>query len=663
MKRKAKKANLSCCMIVRNEEQFLARCLVSVRPYVHEIVIVDTGSEDRTLDIASSYTDKIYIHQWDNDFSKHRNQSISYATGDWIFYIDADEELAPGAGEAILEGIASARRGENFLMVNITDVDQRGLPRASWNFPRVFRNGVGIHFEGIVHNQVVGPGIAIPCPAVIYHYGYYLDEEKMRSKRNRSILLLKKQLEEDPENVFALYNMANMHVGMKDYRCVIYYAERAIRLLKKNETVPSFYISLYSPLIHAYIKEGCLEEAQRHAEDSVRIFPRFLDGFYLLNEIAFLKGDWEGAIRAGRMALKLYRELEKNRASLGTVVSYYLNSKCHLALRTGASLLKIGRTREAEEMFHVGTKGHPDPAAAYRFIVANAEECGVKPLYERFLARGRELFPQDVVFNRLALRGAVEKGEATEKVIEIFELLERIDPQEDWAYRKAIFHLERACFREAEWDFTQLISQRPMDAGKFHAFRALARERLGDREGALRDHEKAVSLDPTLGHCWVRLGERSMEEGNWEEALRQLEMARDGGIDAPDLWLRLAILGIRLGDLSISLGPLDRLLVRLGLENKRLLESLEDLAQVFEEVARVLEDEGELALAAEAYGMAGELDPSRAESALEAARKLIVAGKPMAGVSYLASVLKTAPWSEELADRVDSLLRAAGLAG
>ena len=90
-------------MIVKNEEDCLGRCLKSVCDHVDEIIIVDTGSTDGTVEIAKSYGARIYHHPWENDFSKHRNQSLSYATGDWIFILDADEELFPEDGSALEE--------------------------------------------------------------------------------------------------------------------------------------------------------------------------------------------------------------------------------------------------------------------------------------------------------------------------------------------------------------------------------------------------------------------------------------------------------------------------------------------------------------------------------------------------------------------------------
>ena len=73
-------------MIVKNEESFLEQCLRSIKDYVDEIIIVDTGSMDRTVEIAGRFTDKIYFHAWENSFSKARNQSLAYATGDWILW-------------------------------------------------------------------------------------------------------------------------------------------------------------------------------------------------------------------------------------------------------------------------------------------------------------------------------------------------------------------------------------------------------------------------------------------------------------------------------------------------------------------------------------------------------------------------------------------------
>jgi len=88
-----KPVTLSICMMVKNEADNLRRCLPSLKGIADELIVIDTGSTDDTMKIAESAGAKVFEHPWENDFSKHRNQSVSYATGDWVFIIDADEEL------------------------------------------------------------------------------------------------------------------------------------------------------------------------------------------------------------------------------------------------------------------------------------------------------------------------------------------------------------------------------------------------------------------------------------------------------------------------------------------------------------------------------------------------------------------------------------------
>ena len=85
---------LSVCLIVRNEEALLENCLKSVSQLADQLVVVDTGSTDKTLEIARSFNAEIYHFKWCDDFAAARNESIKYATGDWILWIDADERLS-----------------------------------------------------------------------------------------------------------------------------------------------------------------------------------------------------------------------------------------------------------------------------------------------------------------------------------------------------------------------------------------------------------------------------------------------------------------------------------------------------------------------------------------------------------------------------------------
>ena len=121
------RATISACMIVKNEEEMLPNCLESIRSWVDEIIIVDTGSTDKTVEIAKSYGAKIYNQVWTKDFSFHRNYSISKATCDWVFIIDADEEF-------VLDDLPTLRRATaqddyrivSFNVFNVNKFIQKG---------------------------------------------------------------------------------------------------------------------------------------------------------------------------------------------------------------------------------------------------------------------------------------------------------------------------------------------------------------------------------------------------------------------------------------------------------------------------------------------------------------------------------------------------------
>ncbi len=88
------KGTLSLCMIVKNEEENIGRCLASVKPVVDEMIVVDTGSTDRTIDIAKAFGAQVYDFEWTNNFAEARNFSLSKAAGDWILVLDADEVIS-----------------------------------------------------------------------------------------------------------------------------------------------------------------------------------------------------------------------------------------------------------------------------------------------------------------------------------------------------------------------------------------------------------------------------------------------------------------------------------------------------------------------------------------------------------------------------------------
>ena len=188
------KATVSLCMIVKDEERYLARCLESAKPLVDEMIVVDTGSSDRTRDIARAFGAKVYPFSWQEDFSKARNVSISKACGQWLFILDADETIAPCDYEKFRKLISNAHSRDvafsietrNYTVLNNTvgwrsnsgryAAESAGTGWFASVKVRLFPNNRNIRFEYPVH-EMVDPclkrmGILIETTDIpVHHYG------------------------------------------------------------------------------------------------------------------------------------------------------------------------------------------------------------------------------------------------------------------------------------------------------------------------------------------------------------------------------------------------------------------------------------------------------------------------------------------------------------
>ncbi len=204
-------------MIVKNEERHLARCLESVRRHVDEIVIVDTGSTDKTLEIASLYGAKLSFFSWTGDFSEARNYALSLVQGPWVLWLDADEELALPEKKADLKAECSKTDGAAFL-VPIRNFHQDGSFDIH-HAVRLFRKVNGIRFEGKAHEGVdawllrFGARI-VPANFVINHYGYAVNPEEIREKLLRNLRSLREQLAQNPLDATTHYQMGYTLFGL-----------------------------------------------------------------------------------------------------------------------------------------------------------------------------------------------------------------------------------------------------------------------------------------------------------------------------------------------------------------------------------------------------------------------------------------------------------------
>lgn len=288
-----KKTTISACMIVKNEEELLPRCLKSIRDLVDEIILVDTGSEDRTVQIAEEFGCKIYHFPWQGDFSSARNESLKHATKDWIFIIDADEELPPE--EIVKTKFFTAQTDAKVISISVYNKSlQTGKVSSFLPSIRLFRSELGLYYKDIVHNRlVVPPGTqSLRCNIRLFHYGYDLSREKLDKKIARSRALLEKQLEENPDDVFANFNMAQLLFGYgihHDKEIFELIREHAGRVIRNPESRTPQYFGQY--LMALLQKAMALTSLQQYKEaeelcfEALKEKPDYLDALMTLGHI------------------------------------------------------------------------------------------------------------------------------------------------------------------------------------------------------------------------------------------------------------------------------------------------------------------------------------------------------------------------------------------
>lgn len=248
---------LSIAMIVKDEEKYLDKTLTALKPLMKEIeselIIVDTGSTDKTVEIAKNHTDKVYFKEWTGDFAEMRNESFKYATGDWILVLDADEELVEY--EKFIEFIKSDKskiyKSLGVSLINFLDENLTKYTRAP--LLRIFKNEKGFKYEGSIHEQPVYKSpVYNPVNGVMTfnHYGYIYEDESIRQKkmkRNEENLL--KELEKEPNNPYINYQLGQNYTVLNEPNEAIFYLEKSVKEYEKNNLV---YIPAITKLLSCY---------------------------------------------------------------------------------------------------------------------------------------------------------------------------------------------------------------------------------------------------------------------------------------------------------------------------------------------------------------------------------------------------------------------------
>jgi tetratricopeptide (TPR) repeat protein len=368
---------LSLAMIVKDEEEHLGRCLGAVAPWVDQIVVVDTGSTDRTVEIAREHGAEVLHHAWAGDFAAARNVSFEAATCDWVMYLDADEVLVDGDGPRLRELLGHVWREAFFLVeTNYTGALEDGTA-VTHNALRIFRNRPEYRFEGRMHEQIAHhlpsylPERVELSPVRIDHYGYLGVVRDTKDKGRRNIELLERQEAEQGPSAFLHYNLGSEYAAAGDRQGALARFRKAWALLAGRPDLRryGFVPSLAGRLVKSLRICGHHEEALKQGDAILERFPGFTD---IVLEQAFAArglGDEQRAVALFERCLQI--------GDAPSAYSPTVGSGTYLA-RAGLADLRLsqGDDAAAEALLRHVLADHP------RFLAA------VDPLAQLLLRRG-----------------------------------------------------------------------------------------------------------------------------------------------------------------------------------------------------------------------------------------------------------------------------------
>ncbi|WP_163144140.1 glycosyltransferase family 2 protein [Bacillus sp. 22-7] len=284
---------ISACVITKNEEKNIERSIQSYKEIADEIILVDTGSLDRTIDIADKHGAKIYHYDWDNNFAKAKNFALSKASGEWIVFLDADEYFDKETANLLPNVLNQINSNKLFDALNVKMIHTDGYNgRVISENPaiRIFRNRKSIRFIGSIHEKPMNNGSILNAlnPSnlhlKIFHTGYKVGENLI-AKFKRNLVLLEKQLESNEVDGMTYYYLSATHSSLGNHELAIKYGYET---LKNNQ----IFESLVAHKPYVFIIKGMLELYPKYSLHEIRtIMSIAIDKFFYHPEIIRLRAD------------------------------------------------------------------------------------------------------------------------------------------------------------------------------------------------------------------------------------------------------------------------------------------------------------------------------------------------------------------------------------
>jgi len=525
LRRAGDRPRIPLCMIVRDSARTLPACLESIRPWVDEMVIVDTGSVDETPRIVESYGGRLFHSPWCDDFSAARNESLRHARGNWLFWMDSDDTIPWECGRGLTR-LISREPPPNVLafvvQVHCPGGGEQGGPAfdvTAVDHVKLFRNRADLRFDGRIHEQLL-PAIRRAGGQVgwsdvyVVHSGSDQSPVAQRKKFERDLRILELELAERPEHPFTLFNLGMTYVHAGRFSEGAGYLRRSIGRSNPDE---SHLRKVYALLVYAEMRLGFGAEALETCRRGLALFPhdvelQFREGV-LLHELGRL-------VEARQAYAAVLTDGEERHFS--SVDRALTGFKAHQNLAVVAT--DMGDLAGAEREWREVVRAAP----GYRQ--------GWRGLGETLMRAGRiadaETDADDLVkdgamhIEGLLLKShvAIARGQFADARIALETALTENPDDLDVLRNRSQFFFEHGDAAEAESALSILIAHDPNDASAYHNLGTVLL-RSARHDEAVQAYRQSLRFRSNCVATYLNLGSALKDSGRIEEAVTAWEQA------------------------------------------------------------------------------------------------------------------------------------------
>jgi glycosyltransferase involved in cell wall biosynthesis len=395
---------VSLTMIVRDEESNIAECLKSVRDAVDELIVVDTGSKDRTKVISSALGAKVFDFPWVDSFARARNEAIRHATGDWIFWLDADDRVDPQNRERLQRVFSQLPRKRIVgYSMSVECVATHGASPTVVDHVRLFPRHSGLRWEYRVHENILPAinrlgGEIVWTDVTIHHYGY-LDSGLRDRKRRRDHALLAKNLEESPDDPFIHFNLGHSFIDSGQLDLAAKHLRESIARSEPH----------YSQVKKAYVLLAQVERGRGDGGAALSVIDEGRKHHPGNPELLYFSGVYLQELGRLEEAAARFRTILETRAWVKEFSSFDIGILGHKAKhRLAQVLFHLKRTVDAEALLREVLESHPEYVPAMedmgRVLLESGQETEAKSLVEKLRGKGclREAFYLEALLERRA---------------------------------------------------------------------------------------------------------------------------------------------------------------------------------------------------------------------------------------------------------------------